>query len=104
MELRIYKDISAIKTPIGYIPIYEDLVKLFDRHLNKEYTETRYEKEFTLKIDRLINKIERIWNIYVNIPETPQIFFNVMSNQKKKLEEIRSKYGDKINQFKLNKV
>ncbi|MEM4745026.1 MAG: phosphoenolpyruvate carboxykinase (GTP) [Ignisphaera sp.] len=103
MELRVHRDIDAIETPIGYIPIYGDLAKLFNRHLDKEYPETRYEKEFMLRIDRLIDRIERGWNIYTTIPDTPPIFFEIMKNQKRKLEEAKQKYGNKINPFKLDK-
>jgi len=44
MELRVNNDVDAIETPTGYIPIYTDLVKLFERELNKEFSEQLYEK------------------------------------------------------------
>ncbi|MEM0261541.1 MAG: phosphoenolpyruvate carboxykinase domain-containing protein [Nitrososphaerota archaeon] len=104
MELRVHEDIDAVETPIGYIPIYSDLAKLFDRYLGKEYSEARYEKEFTIMIASLISKIERLWNIYSAIPDTPPILFETLRIQKKKLEEARSSYGDKVKPFKFSKI
>ncbi|MEM1779380.1 MAG: phosphoenolpyruvate carboxykinase (GTP) [Ignisphaera sp.] len=104
MELRVHGDIDAVETPIGYIPIYSDLAKLFDRYLGKEYSEARYEKEFTIMIASLISKIERLWNIYSAIPDTPPILFETLRIQKKKLEEARSSYGDKVKPFKFSKI
>ncbi len=64
MELRVHGDVDAIETPIGYIPKYEDLRRLFREVLNKEYTREDYEKQFTIRVPELLAKIERIERIY----------------------------------------
>ncbi|MCD6372731.1 MAG: phosphoenolpyruvate carboxykinase (GTP), partial [Thermococcus sp.] len=64
MELRVHGDVEAIETPIGYIPKYEDLKRLFKQVLNKDYSREDYEKQFTIRVPELLAKIERIEKIY----------------------------------------
>jgi phosphoenolpyruvate carboxykinase (GTP) len=96
MELRVHGDVDAIETPTGLIPLYEDLRKLFEKHLSKEYPESLYEKQFTLRVPQQLSKIERIWVIYSEIPDTPKILFDVLRAQKERLENARRRYGDFI--------
>ena len=103
MELRVHNEIGAIKTPTGLIPIYEDLVKLFRKHLDKEYPEWLYEKEFMLRIPQHLAKIERIWSIYEKIPDTPPILFEVLREQKERLKEARNRWGDYVSPFKFDR-
>ncbi len=102
MERRVHNKISAIKTPTGYIPYYEDLKRLFKKYLNKEYSEGDYIKQFTLRIPENLAKIDRIVDIYKNkIPNTPEILFKVLNDQKKRLLETREKFGDYVSPLKF---
>ena len=103
MELRVHGESDAIRTPAGFIPVYQDLVKLFDVYLGKEYSEERYVKEFSLRVDQLIEKVERIWSIYSNIPDTPRRLFDILLEQKRRLEETRASLGSIVHPFKLDK-
>jgi phosphoenolpyruvate carboxykinase (GTP) len=97
MELRVNGDIKAIKTPTGYIPVYEDLKRLFREVYDKDYTEEDYVKQFTVRIPENIAKIDRIIEIYkTRVIDTPQIVFNVLEEQRKMLLEAQKKYGDYI--------
>ena len=97
MELRINKDVEAIKAPTGYIPKYEDLKKLFKEVLNKGYTEKDYTEQFTLKINENLQKIERIREIYTTkVTDTPDILFQTLKAQEERLKEIQSGKGDYI--------
>ncbi|HPS55228.1 MAG TPA: phosphoenolpyruvate carboxykinase (GTP), partial [Sedimentisphaerales bacterium] len=62
-ELRVNGDVDAIKTPTGWIPKYEDLVKLFKNNLKKDYTKESYEQQFTTRIQEQLAKIDRIEKI-----------------------------------------
>ncbi len=104
MELRIHNDCRAIRTPVGYVPLYQDLVKLFDAHLGKEYPEERYVKEFSIRVDNFVAKIERIWGIYSGIPDTPPRLFEVLAEQKRRLENLRAAHGSVVSPFKLEKI
>nr|NIQ33785.1 phosphoenolpyruvate carboxykinase (GTP) [Nitrososphaeria archaeon] len=97
MELRVNDDVSAIKTPTGLIPKYEDLKRLFSKTLNKEYTEKQYYEQFTVRIPENLAKIERIIEIYrVRVFDTPSIVFKILEEQKKRLEEMATRNGDYV--------
>ena len=49
-ELRVHQDAKAIETPIGYIPLYDDLKQLFSEKLDKEYTLEQYIEQFTIRV------------------------------------------------------
>ncbi len=97
MELRVHGDVEAIKTPVGYIPKYEDLKKLFKEVLDKDYSEKEYIEQFTLRIPENIRRVERIIDIYqTKVSDTPDILFDILEEQKKRLEEVRKNQGDYV--------
>ncbi|TFF63407.1 MAG: phosphoenolpyruvate carboxykinase (GTP), partial [Promethearchaeota archaeon] len=63
-EKRSHGDIDAIKTPIGYLPKYQDLKELFQAYLNKEYQREDYEKQFSIRISQLLGKLDRMEKLY----------------------------------------
>uniref|UniRef100_A0A5C0SN43 Phosphoenolpyruvate carboxykinase [GTP] n=1 Tax=Thermococcus aciditolerans TaxID=2598455 RepID=A0A5C0SN43_9EURY len=102
MELRVHGDVGAIETPIGYIPKYADLARLFKEVLDKEYTREEYEKQFTIRVPELLAKIERIETIYrEKVGEVPEELFQVLEEERKRLLEARERYGDYISPFAL---
>ena len=103
-ELRAHDEISAIKTPTGLSPKYEDLKKLFKEVLKKEYTKEDYNKQFMLRIPESLAKIERIKKIYENnaqIPDTPKVIFEELEKQKARLIQAKEKFGDYITPDRL---
>lgn len=95
MQLRIYNEVEAVRVPDGFIPKYEDLKILFKEVLDKEYSEQDYIKQFTTRIPENLNKIARIEEIYhTGVPDTPKIFFDIMSAQHKRFVEAIKKHGD----------
>lgn len=98
-ELRAHNEVSAIKTPTGLIPKYEDLKRLFKEVLKKEYTKEDYNKQFMLRIPESLAKIERIKKIYENnaqIPDAPKVVFEELEKQKARLIQAKDKFGDYI--------
>jgi len=99
MELRSHNEVSAIKTPTGLVPKYEDLKRLFKEVLKKDYSREAYDKQFTLRVPENLAKIERINKIYENkaqIPDTPEVLFRVLEEQKVRLNQAKEKFGDYI--------
>ena len=97
MELRVNGEADAIDIGTGLIPEYDDLVKLFKKHLNKEYTQEDYIKQFTLRVPENLAKLERIIAIYKDAgPEVPEELFEILENQKEKLQKIGREKGDHI--------
>lgn len=101
MELRIHNEVDAIETPTGKIPKYKDLKSLFNMVLNKDFTETDYIKQFTIRVNENLLKIERIEKIYKNIQDTPSFIFHELEAQRRRLLEAQSKYGDYISPISL---
>jgi phosphoenolpyruvate carboxykinase (GTP) len=97
MELRVNNKSNGIDIGIGYIPEYRDLKILFKKYLDKEYNLEDYVNQFTLRIPENLAKIKRIINIYRDSgPGIPEKLFDILEDQKKKLESIRDEKGDYI--------
>jgi phosphoenolpyruvate carboxykinase (GTP) len=97
MELRVNNEADAIKTPVGYIPEYADLKRLFKETFNKEYSEEDYNEQFTIRIPEYLAKVERLVEIYkTRVSDTPAIVFDTFKELKARLEEAKEKYGDYI--------
>ena len=97
MELRVHKEVGALKTPTGYIPKYEDLKKLFKQVLGKNYAKEDYNKQFTIRVPENLAKIERVQRFYQeNVTDTPLEMFGVLYLQRERLLVAKEKYGDYI--------
>ncbi|MBU1087045.1 MAG: phosphoenolpyruvate carboxykinase (GTP) [Candidatus Omnitrophica bacterium] len=97
MELRVHNDVGAITTPIGMIPRYENLKKLFKEVLNIDYTEALYNEQFKIRIPENLEKIERIFEVYeTNARDIPEMVFAKLDGQRKRLLALRSKLGDYV--------
>ncbi|MBL7206211.1 MAG: phosphoenolpyruvate carboxykinase (GTP) [Candidatus Aenigmarchaeota archaeon] len=90
MEGRVHGDYEAIETPIGFIPKYEDLRKLFKEALNKEYTEDDYKKQFTIRVKKLLEKAERMKEVFEKEKDLPEEFVKEMEEERKRLETYES--------------
>ncbi len=101
MELRIHGDVDAIKTPIGYIPKYEDLKDLFKKVQKKDYSLNDYEEQFKIRVPELISKCDRILEIYRKIPTVPEKVIRELEEEKKRLIDAREKFGDYISPLKF---
>ncbi len=97
MELRVHKEVEAIKTPTGYIPKYDDLRKLFKQVLNKNYAKEDYIKQFTIRVPENLAKIERVQRFYQeNVSDTPLEMFGILYMQRERLLKASQNYGDYI--------
>ncbi len=96
MEGRINGEYDAIETPIGFIPKYEDIQVLFKEIFNREYSKELYEKQFSIRIKKFLEKIERMEKIYTNEEDIPTDFSNIMKNQKEKLLAFKEAKGKEI--------
>ena len=100
MELRVHDEVSALKTPIGFIPQYGDLKMLFDRVLDKDYSKNDYVKQFTIRVPELLAKIERIERVYrENVENVPEILFEVLGEERGRLNKAKEQFGDYISPF-----
>jgi phosphoenolpyruvate carboxykinase (GTP) len=101
-ELRVNGDVGAIQTPTGYIPIFEDLEKLFKDNLEKKYTKDDYIEQFTIRIPENLAKLDRVEKIYrEKVSDTPQILYDIFEDVRKRLKDAQAKHGVYISPFDL---
>ena len=85
-EGRIHGEYDAIKTPVGYIPHYDDLKDLFRSVFNREYTREQYETQFSIRVEKFLEKIGRMEKIFQEEDEMPEELWKVLEAQKTQLE------------------
>jgi phosphoenolpyruvate carboxykinase (GTP) len=100
LELFANGDVEAISTPIGFLPKYEDLVTLFQT-IDKQYPKSLYEMQFSLYIDKIVDRLELQRDAYSKEPEIPEMLFNIYRKQVGELLELKEKFGAIIPMDKL---
>ena len=101
MELRTHNEVEAVRSPTGLLPAYGDLKKLFGQVLEKQYTQDEYVRQFTTRIPENLAKIERVEAFYRREPDTPEIIFETLTAQRKRLEELRAAKGRYVSPLDL---
>jgi phosphoenolpyruvate carboxykinase (GTP) len=92
-EGRIHNEYKALKTPIGYIPKYNDLKQLFKKVLDQEYIEKDYIYQFSIRISKLLEKYERMEKMYKEEIDIPKFFWDCLKSQKKCLLEAKKNFS-----------
>ena len=92
LELYANGDVEAIETPIGFIPKYEDLKKLFDG-IDKEYPKSLYDMQFALYVDNIIKRLDLQTEAYSKEKNLPAQLFKVYEKQKAELLALKEKFG-----------
>jgi phosphoenolpyruvate carboxykinase (GTP) len=93
LELRAHNEVDVIDTPIGMLPKYADLKKLFKDRINKDYPEDLYVKQFSLYIDNIVARIDLQLEAYGKEANLPAKLFEVLKEQRQGLMELKDKYG-----------
>ncbi|MBN2509147.1 MAG: phosphoenolpyruvate carboxykinase (GTP) [Spirochaetales bacterium] len=95
LELRANKDVDAIETPIGFIPKYEDLKKLF-AGIDKEYPVELYNKQFAFYVDNIVSRLDLQTEAYKKDENVPSKIFDIYAKQKEELLALKEKYGSVV--------
>jgi phosphoenolpyruvate carboxykinase (GTP) len=95
LELYANGDVESIDSPIGFIPKYEDLKKLFSG-IDKEYPKNLYDMQFSLYIDKIIARIDTQTDAYSKEQNLPLQLFGIYEAQKSALLALKEKYGSVI--------
>ncbi len=96
MELRANGDVEAIESPIGLLPKYEDLKKIFSDRLGKDYSKEDYVEQFSIRTSNLLGKIDRIKKVYQSEPTTPQAVFDALEAQAQRIKKLQEEKGDVV--------
>jgi len=96
MEGRVHGEYDALKTPVGHIPLLKDIQELFKQVFDREYTEKDYIKQFSIRVDKFLEKIERMKAMYDKEDDVPQEFWDVHNMLEKNLKEAKEKFGSDV--------
>ncbi|MEM2374800.1 MAG: phosphoenolpyruvate carboxykinase (GTP) [Candidatus Bathyarchaeia archaeon] len=97
IDLRVHNDVGAIRTPTGLIPKYEDLARLFERVLDREYKWEDYVRQFTIRVPENLRKIERVKEFWTTkVDDAPEFLFQILDEQAERLIKARERFGDYI--------
>ncbi|MDY7107161.1 MAG: phosphoenolpyruvate carboxykinase (GTP) [Planctomycetota bacterium] len=90
---RAHDDVEAIETPIGFIPMYEDLKRLFKSVIDKDYPRELYDKQFSLYIDNIRKRIDLQREAFGKEENLPEKLFEVYDEWSRGLAVLKEKYG-----------
>ena len=93
LEKLAHNEVKSISTPIGFIPLYEDLKKIFKSAINKDYPEDLYTKQFSLYIDNITDRLDLQIAAYGKEGNIPGKLFEVLEEQKQGLMALKEMYG-----------
>lgn len=93
-ERRIHNELDAHRTPMGFIPKYEDLKSLFLEIFEEDFPEDLYRQLFKFRIDAWIAKLSRAISFYQRMaPDCPEEYYAVWKSMVAKLEELKREFG-----------
>jgi phosphoenolpyruvate carboxykinase (GTP) len=92
LELYANGNAEAIESPIGMLPKYEDLKKLF-AIIKKEYPKSLYDMQFSLYVDKIISRLEMQTEAYGKEENLPSRLFEVYEKQRVELLSLKEKFG-----------
>jgi len=93
LERRVHNEVDVIETPIGYLPKFKDLEKLFRDIITKDYSHELYLKQFSLYIDNIVRRIDLQLEAYGKEQGIPERLFTALRRQKEELTALKQKYG-----------
>lgn len=102
MELRTHGEADAVRTPTGCIPCFEDLRLLFKQVLGKDYSQDDYIRQFTVRVEENIAKLDRVEQFHrENVTDAPDELFRILAEQRKRLVDAQRQFGNYISPLKL---
>jgi phosphoenolpyruvate carboxykinase (GTP) len=101
MELRVHGEADALDAAYGLIPKYEDLKKLFQQVLKKNYSEADYVDQFMIRIPEGIAKLDRMEKIFATVSDTPETMKMELKAQRQRLEALQAAKGDYVSPLEL---
>jgi phosphoenolpyruvate carboxykinase (GTP) len=92
-----------VDTPIGYLPLHQDLKVLFKELIDKDYPKDLYLKQFSLYLDNIIARIDLQIEAYGKEANLPARLFEVLNEQRHELAALRQTHGAIVSPFDLVK-
>jgi phosphoenolpyruvate carboxykinase (GTP) len=102
MELRVYGDVDAVRSPTGWLPLHEDLAPLFKALVGKDYTVEDYVTQFTIRVPENLAKIDRVVKFHrTQVHDAPEAVFRVLAAQRERLLALQAAKGDWVSPLEL---
>ncbi len=87
-------EVTGIKTALGIIPTFEEIKGIFDELMpDKGYSKETYDKQFSLYVDKLIERIDMQVAAYKKEARIPDVYFETQATRKARLEELKAAKG-----------
>ncbi|MDD3991786.1 MAG: phosphoenolpyruvate carboxykinase (GTP) [Desulfobacterales bacterium] len=102
IERCVHREVEAIETPIGHLPRYADLKRLFADLIAKDYPRALYDKQFSLYIDNILARIDLQIGAYRQEPNVPVRLFEVLYEQRGGLTALRQVFGPVVTPDQLS--
>lgn len=93
MALMHQGKVETIWTPIGRIPKYQDLKKLFTEIIDKEYSKATYTKQFSLYVDNLVERVDMSITEFSKEKGMHDAFFRVLNTWRRDLIALGAAIG-----------
>jgi phosphoenolpyruvate carboxykinase (GTP) len=93
LERYASNEAGCIKTPIGNLPLYQDLVQLFAQIIAKKYPKDLYDRQFSLYVDNIVQRIALQEAAYAKEAGIPGRLFDILARQKEELLAWKQKKG-----------
>jgi phosphoenolpyruvate carboxykinase (GTP) len=101
LERRAHQEVEAIETPIGYLPKYEDLQRLFKELIDKDYPEELYTRQFSLYLDNILARIDLQIEAYSQEECIPERLFEILNEQRAELMALKNACGEIVTPAKM---
>ncbi len=92
LELYAHGDVEAIESPIGMLPKYDDLKKLFSE-IGKDYPKSLYDMQFAIYVDNIVKRIDLQREEYSKERDIPERLYEIYTEQKKALLALKERHG-----------
>jgi len=93
---RIEGEAEGVRTPVGFIPSYQDLHRLFRELLREDYKRGDYVRQFALRLSRYKRKFERILSIYSCLPRVPEQVLRELEAQISRIASEMERHGESL--------
>jgi phosphoenolpyruvate carboxykinase (GTP) len=93
-EQRIHNEVDAYRTPLGFIPRYEDLESLFQQIFQEDFPKELYLELFKFRLDPWAARISRAIRFYKRTaPDCPEEYHHIWTSTITKLKYLKDEYG-----------
>jgi phosphoenolpyruvate carboxykinase (GTP) len=93
LERLVHGEVKAIDTPIGAIPKYEDLARLFMELIGKDYQRELYDKQFSFYVDNIVARLDLQRDAFAKEKNLPPRILEVYAEQRNALVALKEKFG-----------